>query len=705
MATLSILHGSSPPGFVPLSEELVTLGRHPSCTIVIDSAAVSRQHAQIIWSEGQYFLEDLRSRNGTQLNGATIHGRVRLNDGDRITICETVMQFVAHRDDGFDFLSLVGLLQGQHVNYKGPHQPRLEAALRDPASELRVALAKSFHRVVLLDADAGRDAQGVFDIERFLEAAWIQLATEFGHYFDREVFHPEQIAQLLKSEPASLFCLLHVELLSEDDLHRLRGLGFTQNQHRVLYLGSNDSLGTMSYPLFSESEGAPGTALAPNLPSYLEAAVAISTASSLMMPAVREELVRPEVKLRAILEISRNLAGAVSMEDVLATTLQSLFTILPQSEQGVFLLRNAETAKLEVRAVRDRDGGDVSAPRISRTLLSRAIESGSPLLTADAVSDGSSPSADSISDLRIRSLMCAPLLGRSGEAIGVMHLTSQDSRQFSQSDLDLLVSIGSQVATTIENVTLQHEVQRQRDLNRELEFAAQVQQGFLPANPPQIAGYQFADYYEAARDVGGDIFDYVPMPDGRLAIVVGDVAGKGVPAALLMARMHAQQRYELLSNPTPADAMNRINAAMVESGMGTRFVTMVIVVLDPGAHAVTIVNAGALAPLLRSANGDVRRLGEQEAGLPLGITPDIVFQEIRVPIAPGESLVIHTDGVSEALNGEGAIYGNERLMECIRRSPPGASAIATAIIEDVASFSAGVVNRDDVCLVCLHREG
>src|SRR5690349_20597305 len=99
MATLSILRGSSPPKSIPLPEERITLGRNPDCNVVIDSNSVSRQHAQISWSEGQYFLEDLRSRNGTLLNGTRIDGRVRLHDGDRITICETLMQFAANRED------------------------------------------------------------------------------------------------------------------------------------------------------------------------------------------------------------------------------------------------------------------------------------------------------------------------------------------------------------------------------------------------------------------------------------------------------------------------------------------------------------------------------------------------------------------------------------------------------------------------------
>ena len=132
----------------------------------------------------------------------------------------------------------------------------------------------------------------------------------------------------------------------------------------------------------------------------------------------------------------------------------------------------------------------------------------------------------------------------------------------------------------------------QRDLDRDLEFATQVQLGFLPKSKPKLPQYTFADYYEAALRVGGDYFDYVWLPDGRLAVAVADVAGKGVPAALLMARLYASTRFQLLTTPDPAVAVTNLNAEISSSGLGHRFVTFLLMVLDPLRHEMTLVNAG-----------------------------------------------------------------------------------------------------------------
>ena len=149
--------------------------------------------------------------------------------------------------------------------------------------------------------------------------------------------------------------------------------------------------------------------------------------------------------------------------------------------------------------------------------------------------------------------MCAPLVPQPGEALGAIQIDSLDhTLPFTDDDLEVLVSVASQAALALENAQLHTAAIRQRDFDRDLEFATQVQLGFLPSERPHLEGYEFHDFYEAAQRVGGDFFDYVQLPDGRLAVTVGDVAGKGLPAALLMARIYSDTRYELLARPTPA---------------------------------------------------------------------------------------------------------------------------------------------------------
>ena len=157
-------------------------------------------------------------------------------------------------------------------------------------------------------------------------------------------------------------------------------------------------------------------------------------------------------------------------------------------------------------------------------------------------------------------------------------------------------------------------------MQRDLELAHKVQQGLLPAAPPQLTGYHFFDFYEPANQVGGDYYDYVELSAQRIAVavVLGDVSGKGVSAALLMAKLSGEVRYCLASEPTPAAAVSRINASFSRSGWQDRFVTFVLAVLDPASSELTVVNAGHMAPLLRQlagrGRGDRRRTGRPAAG-------------------------------------------------------------------------------------------
>ena len=189
-------------------------------------------------------------------------------------------------------------------------------------------------------------------------------------------------------------------------------------------------------------------------------------------------------------------------------------------------------------------------------------------------------------------------------------------------------------------------------------MAHEVQRGFLPSAAPRIPEYDFFDFYEPASQLGGDYYDYIELPGGRLAVVVADVSGKGISASLLMAKLSAETRYCLASEPEPAQAMARLNRAFCDSGWEDRFVTMVLAVLDPRRHEVTIVNAGHLPPLWRRGPGAVEPVAEAEAGLPLGVDRDVDYAPCTLPLAPGESLVLYTDGITEAMNAKDELYGS-----------------------------------------------
>ncbi|MGC3966643.1 MAG: PP2C family protein-serine/threonine phosphatase [Pirellulales bacterium] len=230
-----------------------------------------------------------------------------------------------------------------------------------------------------------------------------------------------------------------------------------------------------------------------------------------------------------------------------------------------------------------------------------------------------------------------------------------------------------------------------------------MQQGFLPDAPPAIEGYEFFDFYEAANQIGGDYFDYVQLPGERLAVVLGDVAGKGMPAALLMAKLSSDVRYSLATGVSPADAVNKLNAAFARGDFESRFVTLVAVVLDCKTHEATVVNAGHMSPYLRTRDGQVRKIGEDEKGLPLGVIDNAQFETCTVTLQPGECLTIYTDGINEAMNAANELYGFERLEKLVAEERRPISTYGKAILDDVNNFVGKRAQSDDRCLICFGR--
>jgi len=413
--------------------------------------------------------------------------------------------------------------------------------------------------------------------------------------------------------------------------------------------------------------------------------------------------VNPETKLRAMIEISQNLGKTVALDDVLPKLLDSLFKIFIQADRGFVILRPNADGPLLVKAVKHRRENMEDRVRISRTIINQVLSTKEAILSADASND-SRFGSESIADLRIRSVMCAPLINSDGSPVGAIQIDTMDQRsRFQKEDLDVLASVASQAAIAIDNAQMHEDALKQQELKRDLELAHKVQRGLLPAAPPKIDGYHFFDFYEPAIQVGGDYYDYIELPGGRLAVVLGDVSGHGVSAALLMAKLSGDVRYCLAAEPTPAEAMNRINVGFSRSGWDDRFVTFVLVVLDPKRHEVTIVNAGHMPPLLRHGEGQVEGVGAAEAGLPLGVDADSQYLQYTRRLEPGDFLTIFTDGISEAMNTDGELYGLFRLREQIGAKVSSVAALGRHILDDVKCFVGGRPQSDDMCLACFGR--
>ena len=255
----------------------------------------------------------------------------------------------------------------------------------------------------------------------------------------------------------------------------------------------------------------------------------------------------------------------------------------------------------------------------------------------------------------------------------------------------------------MENAELHEMAVRDQRRSRELELAHDVLRGILPKAPPQIEGYEFFDFYEPALELGGDYYDYIPLPGKRLAVVVADVSGKGVPASLLVARLSADVRNCLANEPTPAEAVAQLNRAFMAAGWEDRFVTLLLAVLDPRNHELTLVDAGH-PPAYLCQNGTViESVQEADMRLPLGVTDNAEYTQVSYKLNSGDWLAMYTDGFSEATNQQNELYGLERLQKQMGAAVDGVAAQGRRILRSVKEFVGDRAQSDDMCLVCLGR--
>jgi phosphoserine phosphatase RsbU/P len=414
---------------------------------------------------------------------------------------------------------------------------------------------------------------------------------------------------------------------------------------------------------------------------------------------------KPEQQLQAMIEISHNLSNTLSAKDILPKILDSLFKIFVQADRGFVIMRPKADAPLVPVATKARRGDDDQAMRISRTIVQRAIDEKKAILSADASSDARFNMAQSIADFHIRSLICAPMIDSNGEAFGVIQVDTRDQRsRFTDFDLQIIAGVASQAAIALDNARMHENAIKQRALQRDLEVAREMQTALLPSAAPNVPGFHFFQHYQAAYEVGGDYYDYVLLPDDRFAAVVGDVAGKGVSAAILMAKLSSDVRFWLAREPDPAKALAKINAAFSRHGWDDRFVTMVVAVVDPQACELTLVNAGHMPPILRSGDGKVQEVGGEEAGLPLGVIDDYQYEAYKREFLAGDFLTIFTDGFSEAMNSKRELFGIERLIELCNDKTVKACSLGPCILDKVHEFVGDFPQSDDMCLVCFGRE-
>jgi phosphoserine phosphatase RsbU/P len=337
--------------------------------------------------------------------------------------------------------------------------------------------------------------------------------------------------------------------------------------------------------------------------------------------------------------------------------------------------------------------------RISTAVRDRVLNSRESLLVRDTQLDEALRARVSIVQQRVATLMAAPLQTRD-RIIGLIYLDSPSFlHRFTEEDLDLLTVMANVAAARIEHARLAEVEAAERLIRRELDQAAEIQRAILPAEAPVMPGVDLAGYNMPCRTVGGDYYDFVPYPDGRVAMLLGDVSGKGMPASLLM--MGLQARVQALAGEEPRDLgalLTKLNRATCANCPSNKFITLFLCVLDPASGELSWANAGHNPSIIVRADGGVEYLSD--GGPPLGIIKAAVYGHASARLAPGDMIVLYSDGVTEAANAGGEEFGEERLVALLegRRDRP-ASAIVQAVTGAVAEWSAGAPPADDVTIV------
>ena len=421
-------------------------------------------------------------------------------------------------------------------------------------------------------------------------------------------------------------------------------------------------------------------------------------------------------EMAMLLSTFRALSSIPLLDDLLNLVVDTAIE-LTGAERGFIMLKEAD-GKLSFRCARNayKQSLDGASFQTSRRVPDEVFQTGRRIVINDLELGNESESHTSTRRLGVRSISCVPLrylpfhesVGLSGvgsmETIGVLYVDSANiGSGLSLSQIDAFDTLASEAAMAIYNARLYKESREKQKLEEDLAIAREIQQALLPPPDKTLPYVTACSLNLPCREVGGDYFDYFDLEGGRLGFALGDVAGKGMPAALLAAMLQGIFCAQTLLNlPLPSMIAN-VNCSLAKRGTGNRFVTFFFGILDPEGNC-TYTNAGHNPPFLVRTDGSLHEL--TEGGMVLGLFPQVQFETNTISLRPGDHVVLFTDGVLEALNTAGEEFGEVRMRDLLREhSRASTSTILRCLQEQLASFSANTPQHDDITMMILgYRE-
>jgi sigma-B regulation protein RsbU (phosphoserine phosphatase) len=424
-------------------------------------------------------------------------------------------------------------------------------------------------------------------------------------------------------------------------------------------------------------------------------------------------------QIAALLEGLRALGSGRVLDDVLSLVLDSAIDV-GGAERG-FIMLATPTGELEFKMARGRGRTTLSGGSFatSRKIPEEVFRTGEPRVVPDLLDGELANVHMGTVALGIRNVLCVPLrlvryLDKAEAAdvererrIGVLYLDSREKGVLmSSSTRAALETLATEAAVAIENARLYRETMEKARMEQEMRIAAEIQQALLPKMARAGSFFAAAAASIPCRSIGGDFYDYVDLPAGALGFALGDVAGKGPPAALLSAMMQGIFAAQAASSDSPSQTISRVNLALYRRGIESRFVTLMYGVIAPDGR-LTNSNAGHKPPLIASRSGSAATLRRLECGGPIvGLFETATFEEETVILTDGDWLIVFSDGVSEAMSASGDEYGENRIVSCVEKHKSmEPRQLLESLFADVRDFTRGAPQSDDITAMVLRYGG
>lgn len=432
-----------------------------------------------------------------------------------------------------------------------------------------------------------------------------------------------------------------------------------------------------------------------NLIDFLKA-LTDSFAIALDNAELAELAYKKTLENKLLIETSLILSNKLEQDEVLNAIADSLKRLVDYDGLIIYLLREDHHLKpIFWRGYEDSVGAEHLINGSTEGLVGWTARTGQGAVVDDVSKDDRYVQARE----KTRSEMVVPIKLKD-RVIGVFNIESDQPGTYHEHDLDLLMTFAAKSAIAIERSSLYRELLLKKQLDQEVDIARSIQKTFLPRKDPEIKGFDVSGLNRSSRQVGGDYYDFIDIEEGQTGVVIADVAGKGVPASLIMASFRASLIAEIRNNYAIRAIMQKVNKLMTESLDKGNFVTAVYGVLDSRNRILTYSNAGHNPPLLFRKSGEVQEL--TYGGLAFGIKDDVRYSEQPLHLDPGDSLVMFTDGVTEAQNDKSEDFDNSRLIDIFRKNETkSAREIVEAITSEVLKFKAEDFILDDLTLMVL----